>query len=76
MTTKPGIEMKIITDVEIVWSIQVFFFKPARIPKPIPRGNEIRTAYTLMDMETGKRWPIILIEEAFGSITVDLPQSH
>ena len=68
--------MKIITDVEIVWSIQVFFFKPARIPKPMPRGNEMRTAHTLMDMETGKRWPIILMAEAFGSITVDLPQSH
>ena len=76
ITTKPGIEMKIMTEVEIVWSIHVFFFKPARIPKPIPRGNEIRTAQTLMDIETGKRWPIISMADAFGSMTVDLPQSH
>ena len=76
MTTKEGIEIKIMTKVEMVWSTHVFFFKPATIPKPIPKGTEIKTAKTLTDIETGKRCPIILIAEAFGSITVDLPQSH
>ena len=35
------------TNVEIVWSIHVFFFKPAKIPKAIPKGTETTTEITL-----------------------------
>ena len=69
-------EIKTMTNVEIVWSIQVFFFKPAIIPKRIPNGTEIMTETILMDIEAGKRFAIIPIAEAFGLMTVDLPQSH
>ena len=68
--------MKIMTKVEIVWSIHVFFFKPAKIPKAIPRGTESKTAMILTENETGNLSKIILIALLFGSITVDLPQSH
>ena len=64
------------TEVEIVWSIQVFFFKPARIPKPIPNGTEITTEIMLIFKETGKRSAIIAIALASGSICVERPQSN
>ena len=75
MTTKDGIEIKIMTKVEIVWSIQVFFFKPAKIPSPIPSGTEKTTEMILIIIEVGKRSAIIANAVAPGSIEVDVPQS-
>ena len=48
-------EIKTMTNVEIKWSTQVFFFKPAKIPKPIPSGTEITTETMLIYMDVGKR---------------------
>ena len=53
--TKLGTEIKTITSVEIVWSIHVFFFKPAKIPNKIPKGTDTKTATMLTETETGKR---------------------
>ena len=75
MTTNDGIEMKIMTAVEMKWSIQVFFFKPAKMPKPIPRGTETTTEIILIRREVGNLSPIIAIAEEFGSMTVEVPQS-
>ena len=36
---KLGIEIKIITPVEIIWSVGLFFFKAAQIPSKIPSGT-------------------------------------
>ena len=69
-------EMKTITIVEIAWSVNVFFFKPAIMPKTIPKGTDTKIVTILIDIEVGKRVAIIEIAEAFGLIAVDLPQSH
>ena len=73
--TNEGIEMNIITRVEIVWSIHVFFFKPAKIPSIIPKGTEIKTAIMLTEKETGSLSIMIWKALALGSITVESPQS-
>ncbi len=45
--------MKTITNVEIKWSTHVFFFKPAKIPKPIPIGTDTTTEMILIYIEVG-----------------------
>ena len=68
--------MKIMTKVEIVWSIQVFFFKPAKIPRPIPNGTETKTEMILTEIVTGNLSAIIWMALELGSRTVERPQSH
>ena len=68
--------MKIITRVEIVWSIHVFFFRPAQMPSKMPRGTEITTEIIFKYMETGNLCKIMLMAEALSLICVERPQSH
>jgi len=68
ITTKEGIEMKTITRVEMVWSIQVFFLRPAQIPSKMPRGTEKITEMIFKYIETGNLCMIMLMAEAFSLI--------
>ena len=43
MRTKLGMAMKTMTMVEMTWSVNVFFFSAAQIPKRMPNGTD-RTA--------------------------------
>ena len=69
-------EMKIMTAVEIKWSIHVFFLRPAKIPNPIPSGTEKITEKTLITKEVGNLSAMISIADAFGWMVTDVPQSH
>ena len=50
-TTKDGTEITTIVNVEIIWSIHVFFFNAAQIPSKIPIGTEKITAKILILIE-------------------------
>ena len=64
------------TIVEIKWSIQVFFFKPAKIPSPIPSGTEITTEIIFKIIEVGNLSRMIVVANEPGSIVVERPQSN
>ncbi len=61
--TNDGIEINTITRDDIVWSIAVFFFNPAIIPKIIPSGTEITTEITFTFNVAGSLSAIIPIAE-------------
>ena len=73
---KLGTLIKIMTNVEIIWSVILFFFKAAQMPITIPVGTLIKTEIILMLIDVGKRAAIILIALLFTKILVDVPQSH
>ena len=54
------------TNVEIVWSVIVFFFKAAHIPSRIPIGTEKITDKMFRRMEYPIREPIMTEAETFG----------
>ena len=76
MRTKLGNEMKIITDVEMIWSVIVFFFSAAQIPNKMPIGTENMTENTLIEMDVHSLSPIIVDALTLGSIVLDTPQSQ
>ena len=64
--TKLGSEMNIITNVEMVWSVIVFFFKAAQTPSAIPIGTEKITEIIFSLIEYPIREPIIVAADTFG----------
>ena len=77
MVIKEGIEMKTITNVEMMWSVIVFFFKAAQIPKAIPKGTENITEKKLIEIVTFILEKIITIASPpTGAIDLALPHSH
>ena len=49
--TKLGIDMKIMTMVEMVWSVTVFFFNAAQMPSSMPMGTDRMTEIIFKRME-------------------------
>ena len=68
---KLGTLIKIMTKVEIIWSVILFFFKAAHIPIAIPVGTLIKTEIILMLIDVGKRAAIILIALLFTKMLVE-----
>ena len=66
MVIKLGIEIKIITTVEMKWSVIVFFFKAAKTPKAIPRGTEMITDQILILTVVGSLDKMIAITSTLG----------
>ena len=64
--TKPGIDIKTMTKVEIVWSVIEFFFKAAHIPNKIPMGTEKITDKILSRIEYPIRDAIMTAAETLG----------
>ena len=63
---KLGIDIKIITTVEMKWSVIVFFFKAANTPKAIPSGTEIITDQILILIVVGNLDKMIAITSTLG----------
>ena len=68
--------MKIMTNVEIVWSVIVFFFKAAHMPSKIPMCTEKITDNTFNRMEYPILELIITAAETFGWNVLLYHQSH
>ena len=66
ISTKLGIEINTITNVDITLSVVLFFFKAATIPSKIPSGTEIKTEIIFNDIEVGSLLIIIDIASTFG----------
>ena len=68
--------MKIMTNVEIVWSVIVFFFKAAHMPNKIPMGTEKITDKIFSRIEYPIREPMMTPAETLGWNVLLYPQSH
>ena len=77
---KEGTEMKTMTSVEMMWSVSLFFFKAAQMPRASPKGTEMTagqmfTLTVVSNLESVQLVPMIsFIASTLGEILLDKPQ--
>ena len=80
MVIKDGTDINTMTMVDMTWSVNLFFFKAAHMPSPIPSGTDIITGQILVltvvhNLESFQEEPTItVIASTLGEIEVEVPQ--